>query len=142
MDKITRAISDWLLTYEKIKEFTEIIHIEELTDKVDTLALQRTGVERLADRYIGEKDIRKEYGYILMLKLDSESDEQRENALDWLDELGEWIEAKNIARDLPKTENKKCYKALCSNELSYETDSETKVTIYYIQLAFDFKGGK
>ncbi len=137
-DTITDAINAWLLEYEKIKEFADV-HIEELPDKVETLALQRVGVYRLSPKYIGEKKLRKEYSYILMLKLDSESDEQRKNALNWLDNLGEWIEEKDRKNERPQIENKQCYGVYCSDEISYETDTQNNVTIYYIQLIFGIK---
>ena len=51
MDKdiITESINDFLLKYENIKKFAQI-NIEELPESSDSLALQRTGVERLAPR--------------------------------------------------------------------------------------------
>lgn len=142
MDKdiITESINDFLLQYENIKKFAQI-NVEELPDSSDSLALQRTGVERLAPRYIGEQYFRKQYQYMLLIKLDSEDNEQRKKALNWLDKLGKWIETNKIKRNFPTTENRVFYDMGCSNELSYETDSESKVTIYYIQLYFNVKEG-
>lgn len=139
-DTITEALNKWLLEYEEIKEFANTVHTEELPDGTDTLALQRIGVQRLPPKFIGEKKLRKEYSYILMLKLDSESDEQRQKALNWLDDLGEWIEDRNIKQDRPKFKNKICYGVSCSDEISYEVDAENNVTIYYINLIFGIKG--
>ena len=137
-DEITVAINDWLLQYDKIKEFAEI-YTEELPDGVDSLALQRTAVERLPARYIAERFLRREYQYLLLLKLDSEENSQRRKALKWLDDLGKWIEKQKVQKNVPKISGYSCYDLRCSNELSYETDTETKVTTYYIQLYFDLK---
>ena len=52
MDK---AINEWLLKYEKIKDIAEIIHAEELPDETTALALQRSGVEKLPLKYITDK---------------------------------------------------------------------------------------
>ena len=76
MDKITKAINDWLLKYEKIKEYAEI-HTEELPDNIETLSLQRTGVENLPLQYITDKGWYRQYQYILLLKANSEDDLQK-----------------------------------------------------------------
>lgn len=44
---IDNAINAWLLKCEKLKEVAELIHTEELPDETETLALQRSGVEKL-----------------------------------------------------------------------------------------------
>ena len=44
MDKITKVINDWLLKYEKIKEYAEI-HTEELPDCIETLSLQEQALK-------------------------------------------------------------------------------------------------
>ena len=71
MDKV---INEWLLQYEKIKEIAEMIHTEELPDATDTLALQRSGVENLGLKYVGEKGWYRQYQYVLLLKANSEDD--------------------------------------------------------------------
>lgn len=139
-DKITKAINDWFLKFDKIKEFAEI-HTEELPEEVETLSLQRSGVENLPTRYIGEKCCYKQYQYILLLKNMSEDDSQRLKSLDWLDDLSDWIHQQNLKRDYPILENKQVKKVSCANGITYETDEEENVTIYYIQLYFDIKGG-
>ena len=83
------AINEWLLQYEHIKEIAEMIHTEELPDQTDTLALQRSGVENLGLKYVGEKGWYRQYQYILLLKANSEDDIQRLNNLDWLDDLSD-----------------------------------------------------
>ena len=140
MDKITSAINDWLLKYEPIKEIAEI-HTEELPEEPDTLALQRSGVEELGARYIGEKCWYRQYQYILLLKSGSESDLQRLSNLDWLDNLSMWIHQKNILRDYPQIENMKVKKVSCSNAITYETEEDGSISTYYLQLYFDIQGG-
>ena len=68
MDKL---ISDWLLQYEKIKEIAEMIHAEELPDETETLALQRSGVEKLPLKYITDKGWYRQYQYVFLLKSNS-----------------------------------------------------------------------
>lgn len=140
-DKITKAINDWLLQYEPITEIAETINIEELPDKEQTLALQRSGVEELPLQYITEKGWYRQYQYILLLKSNSEDDVQRINNLDWLDDLSDWISQQNILRNYPVLENKKITKISCENAVTYESDEEGSISTYYLQLYFNIKGG-
>lgn len=136
-----KAINDWLLGYEKIREIAEMIHTEKLPDETETLALQRSGVESLPLRYINEKCWYKQYQYVLLLKSNSEDDLQRLKNLDWLDDLSNWIHQKNISRDYPEIKNMKVKKVSCANAITYETNEEGSISTYYIQLYFDIKGG-
>ena len=138
MDK---SINDWLLKYEKIKEIAEMIHTEELPDETDTLALQRSGVEEIKPKYINDKGWYRQYQYILLLKSSSEDDLQRLSNLDWLDDLSNWIHQKNILRDYPKLKNMKVKKVSCANAITYETNEDSSISTYYLQLYFDIKGG-
>lgn len=138
MDKI---INEWLLEYDKIKEIAEMIHTEELPDEVETLALQRSGVEDLPLRYIKDKGWYRQYQYILLLKSSSEDDLQRLDNLDWLDDLSNWIHQKNISRDYPKLKNMKVKEISCANAVTYDTNEEGSISTYYLQLYFNIKGG-
>ena len=140
MDKITKAINDWLLKYEKIKEYAEI-HTEELPDNIETLSLQRTGVENLPLQYITDKGWYRQYQYILLLKANSEDDLQRLTNLDWLDDLSDWIDQRNFLRDYPKLENKQVKKVSCANAITFETNEDGTISTYYLQLYFNIKGG-
>ena len=138
MDK---AINDWLLQYESIKEIAEMIHTEELPDEAETLALQRSGVESLPTKYINEKGWYKQYQYILLLKSNSEDDIQRLENLDWLDDLSDWIHQKNISNDYPILKNKQVKNVSCANAITYDTNEDGSISTYYLQLYFDIKGG-
>ena len=138
MDKI---INEWLLEYDKIKEIAEMIHTEELPDEVETLALQRSGVEDLPLRYIKDKGWYRLYQYILLLKSSSEDDLQRLDNLDWLDDLSNWIHQKNISRDYPKLKNMKVKEISCANAVTYDTNEDGSISTYYLQLYFNIKGG-
>lgn len=138
MDK---AINDWLLQYEKIKEIAEMIHTEELPDETETLALQRSGVENLTLRYVGEKGWYRQYQYVLLLKSNSEDDLQRLENLDWLDGLSDWLDKQNQLRNYPVLENKQVKKVSCANAITYETSEDGSISTYYLQLYFNIKGG-
>ena len=138
MDKI---INDWLLQYEKIKEIAETIHTEELPDETDTLALQRSGVECLTLRYIGEKGWYRQYQYVLLLKSNSEDDLQRLENLDWLDDLSDWIDKQNRLRNYPVLKNKQVKQISCANAITYDTNEDGSISTYYLQLYFNIKGG-
>lgn len=138
MDK---TINDWLLQYKKIKEIAEMIHTEELPDEVETLALQRSGVESLPLRYVGEKGWYRQYQYILLLKSNSEDDLQRLDNLDWLDDLSDWIDKQNQLRNYPILENKQVKQISCSNAITYQTSEDGSISTYYLQLYFNIKGG-
>ena len=135
------AINEWLLQYEHIKEIAEMIHTEELPDKADTLALQRSGVENLALKYVGEKGWYRQYQYILLLKANSEDDIQRLNNLDWLDDLSDWIDKQNQSKNYPILENKKIKQVSCANAITYESEEDGSISTYYLQLYFNVRGG-
>ena len=138
MDKI---INDWLLGYDKMKEIAEMIHTEELPDEVETLALQRSGVEELPLKYIHDKGWYRQYQYVLLLKSNSEDDLQRLENLDWLDDLADWIHQKNVKRDYPNLKNKEVKQVSCANAITYETNEDGNISTYYLQLYFNIKGG-
>lgn len=135
------AINEWLLQYEHIKEIAEMIHTEELPDKTDTLALQRSGVENLGLKYVGEKGWYRQYQYILLLKANSEDDIQRLNNLDWLDDLSDWIDKQNQSKNYPTLENKKIKQVSCANAITYESEEDGSISTYYLQLYFNVRGG-
>lgn len=140
IDKITRAINDWLLEYEAIGEVAEI-HTEELPDESGSLALQRTGVENLPLRYVGEKGWYRQYQYALLLKSSSEDDIQRITNLDWLDDLSDWIDKQNRLKKYPILENKIVKQVSCANAVTFETNEDGSISVYYLQLYFNIKGG-
>lgn len=138
MDK---AINEWLLKYEKIKDIAEMIHTEELPDETTALALQRSGVEKLPLKYITDKGWYRQYQYILLLKANSEDDIQRLSNLDWLDDLNDWIDQRNITRDYPVVKNKKIKQVSCANAITYDTNDDGSISTYYLQLYFNVRGG-
>ena len=135
------AINEWLLQYGHIKEIAEMIHTEELPDQTDTLALQRSGVENLGLKYVGEKGWYRQYQYILLLKANSEDDIQRLNNLDWLDDLSDWIDKQNQSKNYPTLENKKIKQVSCANAITYESEEDGSISTYYLQLYFNVRGG-
>lgn len=135
------AINEWLLQYEHIKEIAEMIHTEELPEQTDTLALQRSGVENLGLKYVGEKGWYRQYQYILLLKANSEDDIQRLNNLDWLDDLSDWIDKQNQSKNYPTLENKKIKQVSCANAITYESEEDGSISTYYLQLYFNVRGG-
>ena len=135
------AINKWLLNYKPITEIAEMIHTEELPDQTDTLALQRSGVENLGLKYVGEKGWYRQYQYILLLKANSEDDLQRLENLDWLDDLSDCIDEQNQSKNYPKLNNKKIKEVSCANAITYETSEDGSVSTYYLQLYFNVRGG-
>ena len=135
------AINNWLLQYEPIKEIAEMIHTDKLPDETNTLALQRSGVEKLPQRYITEKGWYRQYQYVLLLKSCSEDDIQRLQNLDWLDDLNDWIDKQNVLKNYPKIENKEIKEVSCANAITYETSEDGAMSTYYLQLYFNIKGG-
>lgn len=140
MDKITQAINKWLLQYDPIKEIAEI-HTEKLPDEIETLALQRTGIEKLPLKYITEKGWYRQYQYALLLKSASEDDIQRITNLDGLDDLNDWIDEQNRVRNYPEIKDKQVIQVSCANAITYETDEDESTSVYYLQLYFNIKGG-
>lgn len=138
MDK---AINDWLLEYEPIKEIAKMIHTEELPDETDTLALQRTGVENLPLKHITDTGWFRQYQYALLLKSNSEDDLQRLENLDWLDDLSDWIDKQNRLRNYPVLKNKQVKQVSCANAITFETSEDGSISTYYLQLYFNIKGG-
>ena len=118
-----------------------MIHTEELPDQTDTLALQRSGVENLGLKYVGEKGWYRQYQYILLLKANSEDDIQRLNNLDWLDDLSDWIDKQNQSKNYPTLENKKIKQVSCANAITYESEEDGSISTYYLQLYFNVRGG-
>lgn len=135
------AINNWLLQYEPIKEIAEMIHTEELPDTENSLALQRSGVENLPLKYVGDKGWYRQYQYVLLLKSNSEDDLQRLENLDWLDDLSDWIDEQNHLRNYPILKNKKVKEVSCANAITFETSEDGSISTYFLQLYFNIRGG-
>ena len=135
-------INQWLQTYEPISEIAEYeeIHNERGTDVIKNLALQRTGFENLPLKYITDSGWYRQYQYMLLLKSNSEIDEQRLANLDWLDKFSNWIEEQKKARNLPQLEDGRIVKNVsCANALTYQESEDGAISVYSLQLYFDIR---
>lgn len=135
-------INKWLQTYAPINDIAqiEVIHNERGTETIKNLALQRTGFTELSKRYITDKGWYRQYQYMLLLKSESEIDEQRISNLDWLDNLTDWLAEKNKSKDLPILgSNKKVKQVSCANALTYQESEDGAVSIYSLQLYFNIR---
>lgn len=135
-------INEWLQTYEPINEIAivEEIHYDNLTDTVKNLALQRTGFENLPLRHITDKGWYRQYQYMLLLKSESEIDEQRLTNFNWLDDFSDWLEEQNRLKNFPELEDgKKITYVGCANALTYQEDEDGSVSVYSLQLYFNIR---
>ena len=135
-------INAWLQTYEPINEIamTEEIHIEGVSESVKNLALQRTGFEELPLKYVTDKGWLRQYQYMLLLKSESEIDEQRLTNLDWLDGLSDWLALQNKNKNFPQLEDGKEVKEVsCANALTYEQSEDGAISVYSLQIYFNIR---
>ena len=135
-------INAWLQTYEPINEIamTEEIHIEGVSESVKNLALQRTGFEELPLRYVTDKGWLRQYQYMLLLKSESEIDEQRLTNLEWLDGLSDWLALQNKNKNFPQLEDGKEVKEVsCANALTYEQSEDGSISVYSLQIYFNIR---
>lgn len=135
-------INTWLQTYEPINEIamTEEIHIDGVSESVKNLALQRTGFEELPLRYVTDKGWLRQYQYMLLLKSESEIDEQRLTNLDWLDGLSDWLALQNKNHNFPQLEDRKEVKEVsCANALTYEQSEDGAISVYSLQIYFNIR---
>ena len=136
-------INQWLQQYEPINEIAQIeeIHYDSLTDNVKNLALQRTGFENLPLKYVTDKGWYRQYQYMLLLKSESEIDEQRLTNLDWLDDLSDWLEEQK--GNYPNLGNNKEIKEVsCANALTYEESEDGAISVYSLQIYFNIRKEK
>lgn len=139
MDNI---INEWLQTYTPINEIAQIeeIHNERLSENTKNLALQRTGFEPLQMKYITDKGWYRQYQYMLLLKSESEIDEQRLTNLDWLDDFSNWFESKNNTKDFPILEDNMEVKSVgCANALTYDENEDGTISVYSLQIYFNIR---
>lgn len=139
MDNI---INEWLQEYEPISEIaqTEDVHSERLSENVKNLALQRTGFEPLQMKYITDKGWYRQYQYMLLLKSESEIDEQRLTNLSWLDDFSNWFESKNKTKDFPiLDDNMKVTNVSCANALTYQESEDGTISVYSLQIYFNIR---
>ena len=135
-------INAWLQTYEPINEIamTEEIHIEGVSESVKNLALQRTGFEELPLRYVTDKGWLRQYQYMLLLKSESEIDEQRLTNYDWLDGLSDWLALQNKNKNFPQLpDGKKVKEVSCANALNYEQSEDGAISVYSLQIYFNIR---
>lgn len=135
-------INEWLQTYEPINEIAQIeeIHNERLSENVKNLALQRTGWESLPLKYVTDRGWLRRYGYMLLLKSESEIDEQRLTNLNWLDNFSNWFEEKNRQKDYPILEDGMIVKNIsCANALTDQESEDGAVSIYSLQIYVEIR---
>ena len=135
-------INEWLQKCEIINEIAEVeeIHSERVTDNVKNLALQRTGFENLPLKYVTDTGWYRQYQYMLLLKNESEIDEQRFINLDWLDEVSDWLEEQNKNQNYPELDDDKIVKHVsCANALTYEESEDGAISVYSLQIYFDIR---
>lgn len=139
MDK---QINLWLQTYEPINEIAlvEEIHYEGVSESYKNLALQRTGFENLPLKYVTDRGWYRQYNYMLLLKSESEIDEQRLTNLDWLDDLSDWLAEQNKNKNFPELEDGKEIKQVsCANALTYEQSEDGAISVYSLQIYFNVR---
>ena len=91
-------------------------------------------------KYITDKGWYRQYQYMLLLKSESEIDEQKLTNYDWLDGLSDWLAEKNSKREFPILEdNKKIIEVSCANALNYEQSEDGSISVYYLQLYFNIR---
>ena len=91
-------------------------------------------------KYITDKGWYRQYQYMLLLKSESEIDEQRLTNYDWLDGLSDWLALKNSKREFPILgDNKKVEEVSCANALNYEQSEDGSISVYYLQLYFNIR---
>jgi hypothetical protein len=135
-------INQWLQTYEPINEIAmvEEIHNERVSENTKNLALQRTGFEVLPLKYITSRGWYRQYQYMLLLRSESEIDEQRLTNLDWLDSLSDWLDTQNRNKNFPVLEDgKKIVSVSCANAITYQEDDNGAVSVYSLQLYFNVR---
>lgn len=135
-------INQWLQTYEPIQIIAQIedIHSERLTENTKNLALQRAGFEELPLKYVTDKGWYRQYQYMLLLKSESEEDNQRLTNLDWLDQFSDWLSEQNTNKNYPILEdNKKIINVSCANALTYQESEDGSISVYSLQLYFDIR---
>lgn len=135
-------INEWLQTYEPIFEIakTEEIHPERVSENVKNLALQRTGFENLPMKYITDRGWYRQYQYMLLLKSESETDNQKSVNLDWLDEFSDWFVRQKEKNNLPVLDDyKKVTDVSCANALTYEENEDGSISVYALQIYFNVR---
>lgn len=135
-------INEWLQTYEPINEIAivEEIHSEKLTENVKNLALLRTGFEPLELKYVSDTGWYRQYQYMLLLKSESEADEQRLTNFDWLDDFSDWFEEQNKNNNYPILDEGKIVKHVsCANAITYEESEDNTNSVYSLQIYFDIR---
>lgn len=139
MDK---QINLWLQTYEPINEIAlvEEIHYDGLSESWRNLALQRTGFENLPLKYVTDRGWYRQYNYMLLLKSESEIDEQKLTNLDWLDDLSDWLAEQNKNKNFPELEDGWEVKSVsCANALTYEQSEDGAISVYSLQIYFNIR---
>lgn len=136
------TINQWLQTYEPIYEIAQVeeIHSEVLSENVKNLALQRTGYDNLPLKYTKDRGWYRRYNYMLLLKSESEIDEQRLNNLDWLDKFSNWFDERNKNHDYPiLSDNRVVKEVSCANAMTYETNEDGTISVYSLQIYFNIR---
>lgn len=137
-------INQWLQQFEIVQEISryEEIHSQYVTDEVKNLAMQRTGWTNLPKKYVTDKCSYRQYQYMLLLKSESESDIQRLDNYDWLDELSYLLDKANRDRKFPILDDGKIYEISCANSYTIQDSEDGSQSVYSLEIYVNVKGGQ
>lgn len=127
---ISKSIAEWLNGYA---EDAEIIDIDQLAAVPEAYALFRSPETIVTPFVNGSRDVSAYYQYVI--RRQSQTEAQREENAEWLEDLERWIYAQVIKRNLPTLgKGMECVKVEVTGGLALETqnlsESEYQVMLH------------
>lgn len=144
MDKklnVIEAAAELLNNYEKIKEFSRGIHIDQTDEMIKGVGIYMNGDTKVKEDVLGNQ--KRQINFYLYSVNKSTSDFERLQNSNFLLELGYYLDKQKDIKIIGKI-GKKEYpgvikKISCSNGMKYSVDTTNKNFIYQIQFLVDYK---
>ena len=132
---VSKALIQWLYGYGNI-QIDERIETDVLAQQAISYALYKEP-HAIVDTYIDGSQMRTEY-YTFLARRNTQIEAERQDNNVFLEELGEWIDEKNLKGDLPPLDgNKYCeYVSVSSGLYLYTNEDSQAVYALTIQIKY------
>ena len=123
---VSKALIQWLYGYGNI-QIDERIETDVLAQQAISYALYKEP-STIVDTYIDGSQMRTEY-YTFLARRNTQIEAERQDNNVFLEELGEWIDEKNLNGELPQIDgNKYCDEVSVSSGLYLYTNEDSQAT--------------
>lgn len=133
---VSKALIQWLYGYGNI-QIDERIETDVLAQQAISYALYKEP-NAIVDIYIDGSQMRTEY-YTFLARRNTQIEVERQDNNSFLEELGEWIDEKNLNGELPQLDGNKCCDDVSVSSGLYLYTNEDSQAVYALTIQIKYR---